>query len=85
MIDIIKKFTDTAEEGETKQRGKIIVNKWMKKTSQNPGSNLTDKQKIEKTIRDLPLYNFENENKKSVNIVDASKTVPKKHRRNKYT
>ncbi|OMJ68540.1 hypothetical protein SteCoe_33971 [Stentor coeruleus] len=85
IIDIIRKFTDTAEEGETKQRGKTILNNWMKKTSQNQGSNLTDKQKIEKTIRDLPLYNFENENKKSVNIVDASKTVPKKHRRYKYT
>ncbi|OMJ66831.1 hypothetical protein SteCoe_36185 [Stentor coeruleus] len=84
MIDVIRKFTDTAEEGETKKRGNIIINKWMNKTSQNPGSNLTDKQKIEKTIRDLQLFDFENENKKSVNIVDASKTVPKKHRRNKY-
>ena len=86
LIKTVKELSKKLNESESKTRTIKIIDLWNKKLNTN-GNDLQDqRQKMDEQCKKLQISSEKNkfeENKKPINLIDATKSVPGKFRRNK--
>lgn len=85
LIKTIEKLSETLSDSESKTRAVKVIDLWWKKIDVGNSKNvLSQRQMMDEKIRELKNSGEKNkfeENKKPMNFIDATRSVPGKSRR----